>query len=110
MKLSKFFCRVKLAFTANETILDRYNHFHWMLIDEMMDALYEIWEYSKIGNTRARDFMRSKLHDKIVQFRLDFVNDDIPTLHKRATYNTYKEIMAEVNPLLQALRKEGKAA
>lgn len=106
MKFSILISRVKLAFTADETLLEPSNNSHCMLIDEMQDALYEIWEYSKTGNVAAFDFMHSKLHDRLVQFRLDFGNTDIPSMHKNATYRTYKDIMKEVNPLLHSLRKE----
>lgn len=106
MKLGRLINHLKCAFIADENILDKHTHSHWMLVDEMVDALYEIWGYSKNGNAEARDFMHSELHDKLVQFRLDFVNDDIPSLHKRATYRAYKDIMKKVNPLLHRLRKE----
>lgn len=110
MKFSILISRVKLAFTADETLLEPGNNSHWMLINEMRDALYEIWEYSKTGNAAACDFMHSKLHDRLVQFRLDFGNVDIPRQHMKATYGAYKEIMAEVNPILRRARKERKAA
>lgn len=98
-----------LLFTPDETVLDKNNKAHKALIGNMNNALYEIWEYSKSGNVAACDFMHSKLHDRLVQLELDFQNDDIPALHRRATYGAYKAVMAEVTPLLRRLRKGGAA-
>lgn len=106
MKLTNLINRVKLAFTADETILNKHNKAHIMLVDNMTSALYEIWEYSKSGNMAAYAFMHSKLRNELVQFELDFYNDDIPILHKRATYGAYKAIMIEVSSLLHDLRRE----
>lgn len=110
MKLNNLINNLKLVFTSDETILSKYNNAHCDLVKNMNECLYEIWEYSKSGNVAAHDFMYSKLHDRLVQFKLDFVNDDIPNLHKRATYGAYKDIMKEVNPLLHSLRRERTAA
>lgn len=110
MKLNILISRVKFAFTADETLLEPNNKSHWILINEMRDALYEIWEYSKTGNAAACGFMHSKLHDRLVQFRLDFGNVDIPKQHMKATYGEYKAIMTEVNTILRRVRKWRAAA
>lgn len=110
MKFNKLIDRVKFAFVADDVVLNPYTGCHWSAIEKMKESLYEIWEYSKKGNAEACAFMHSKLHDRLVQFRLDFGNVDIPELHKRATYGEYKSIMAEVNPILRRVRKEKAAA
>lgn len=91
---------------TNEIVLDKKNKEHQALVECMDSALYEIWEYSKAGNIVAHDFMHSMLHDALVQFELDFMNTDITQLNSRATYGTYRALMAEVIPLLNNLRKE----
>lgn len=94
-------------FPADETVLDKHSEAHKTLVYVMNDSLYEIWEYSKSGNTAALEFMYNKLHDRLVQFKRDFANTDIPERHKNATYGNYKAIMAEADSLLKRLRKEG---
>ena len=99
----------KYIFLTNETVLDKHNKMHQALIERMDRALQEIWKYSKSGNATARDFMQSKTRYRLVQFQLDFQNTDIPEINQRATYRAYKDIMAEVMPLLHNLNKDKQA-
>lgn len=91
---------------TNETVLDKYDKAHQALVEHMDSALYEIWEYSKAGNTAAHDFMCGELRNRIVQFELDFSNTDILQSNRRATYGIYKTIMTKVVPFLNGLRNE----
>lgn len=91
----------KYTFLASETVLDKHNETHQTLIDRMDKALYKIWEHAQSGDPAAQVFMTSETRRRLVQFQLDFQNNDIPERNPKATYGAYKSIMAELLPLLR---------
>lgn len=91
----------KYTFLTSTTVLNKNNEMHQTLIDRMDKALYKIWEHAQSGDPAAQAFMTSETRRRLVQFQLDFQNNDIPERNPKATYGAYKSIMAELLPLLR---------